>query len=107
MPPAMGSWQYQRPSNQTLATSLAWWLHLLRSTHSAYQGVNSLHTLRKETASSQTRSIPYTKNKEEAFTKYPGVLSHIKSLPSLRELFSLNSQNEKNISKVKKLRNHF
>ena len=33
-PPSMGSCQYQWPSNQTLATSLARWLHLPGSTHS-------------------------------------------------------------------------
>ena len=74
--------------------------------HTPYQGGKNLHTLRKEPSSIQTKNSPHAKTKT-AFTNYPGVLSCINSPSSVQELFSLNSQNKKNISKMKKLRNHF
>ena len=45
----------------------------------------SLHKLRKEIASTQTKGSPHTKRKKKkALTKYPGVLTHINSPPRLQ-----------------------
>ena len=73
-------------------------LHL----HTSYKGDNSLNTLR-QTSKSKVALRP---KKQKALTSYPGVLLHVNSPLGLRELFSLNTQNKKNINKMKKLRNH-
>lgn len=71
-----------------------------------YQGNSGKHMLRKEAAGTHTKNSPRTKNIKPTQATQGHFHTSIALQDQSRQLFLLNSQNNRNISKVKKQRNH-